>query len=155
MFESIRVRKKSIEAGAKIRRLLDLSAVIGDIAKDHRADDRYKRTLPVLVTPWRGRQTSNSDSHIGITRDISDHGIRAFFFKAPTDEEFLLSLVLQREGSVLECFHFLSVVRNKFKFAPDIYTVGLNVLEHLPELDVDPGIRSLTRLIGQDSEGVG
>jgi hypothetical protein len=155
MFESILFRKKMVEAGAKLRRLMDLSLEQGAIAKDKRIHDRYERALPVLITPWRGNQTSNADSHMGISRDMSDHGVRLFFLKEPTGQEFLLSFFLQRERNVLECFHFKATVRNYMKFAPDIYSVGMNILEHLQDGEVEPGVQTLLHLIAQDSEGLG
>ena len=152
MFESLLFRKKTVDAGAKLRRLMDLSIARSDIEDDKRVYDRYKRALPVLITPWRGSQTSNADSHIGISRDMSDLGVRLFFLKEPTGQEFLLSFFLQRERNVLECFHFKATVRNYMKFAPDIYSVGMNILEHLQDGEVEPGVRTLLHLIGQDSE---
>ena len=149
LFDSIRVRKKWVEAGAKVRRLMDLTMARDSVANELRVDDRYKRTLPVLVTPWRGEETNNMDSHIGITRDMSDNGARVFYFREPQEGEVLLSFVLRREKDTLECFHFLSEVRNSKPFAPDIYTVGLSIKEHLEEFRVADGVLSLTELIGQ------
>ncbi len=149
LFNSILARKKRIEAGAKIRRLMDLSIARDSVANEARADDRYKRTLPVLITPWRGAETTNLDSHIGITRDMSDSGVRVFFLREPQEGDFILSFVLRRDKDTLECFHFLAEARNSNRFAPDIYTVGLLLKEYLEEPQVAEGVLSLTELIGK------
>jgi hypothetical protein len=149
LFNSIVARKKRIEAGAKIRRFMDLSIARDSVVKEARADDRYKRTHPVLITPWRGDETTNLDSHIGITLDMSDNGVQVFFLREPQEGDFILSFVLRRERDALECFHFLAEVRNSNRFAPDIYTVGLLLKEHLEEAQVAEGVLSLTELIGK------
>ena len=149
LFNSFLARKKRIDLGAKVRRLMDLTIAIDSASTELRNDDRYKRTLPVLITPWRGDETTNLDSHIGITRDMCDSGVRVFFLREPQDGDFILSFVLRRERDVLECFHFLAEVRNTSRFAPDIYTVGLMFKEHLEEYQVVAGVLSLTELIGK------
>jgi hypothetical protein len=127
---------------------MDLTIVRDSVATESRVDDRFKRTLPVLITPLRGQETDNSDSLIGITRDMSDNGARLFFLKEPQDGDFLLSFVLKREKDVVEFFHFLAEVRNSTRFAPDIYTVGFAIKEYLEDSQVAAGIVSLTELIG-------
>ena len=149
LFKSILARKKRIELEAKVRRLMDLSIARESATTEARVHDRFKRTLPVLITPWRGDETTNLDSHIGITRDMSDSGVRVFFLREPPGVDLILSFVLKRETDVLECFHFIAEVRNTSRFAPDIYTVGLMFKEHLEEYQVVAGVLSLTELIGK------
>jgi hypothetical protein len=131
---------------------MDLTIAKDSVANESRVDDRFKRTLPVLITPWRGDETSNSESHIGITRDMSDNGIKIFFLKLPQESEFLLSFVLKREKDKLERFHFLADVRDSKRFAPDIYSVGLYIKEHLEEIQVSASVVSLIDLIGEQYE---
>lgn len=149
LFNSLLSRKKRIDLGAKVRRFMDLSITKDYTQTEARNDDRYKRTLPVLITPWRGDETTNLDSHIGITRDMSDSGVRVFFLKEPHEGDLILSFVLKRERDVLECFHFLAEVRNSSRFAPDLYTVGLLFKEYLEDYQVVAGVLSLTELIGK------
>lgn len=85
---------------------------------------------------------------------MSDSGVRVFFLREPQEGDFILSFALRRERDLLECFHFLTEVRNVKRFAPDIYNVGMLIKEYLEESQVAVGVLSLTELIGKQYDCV-
>ena len=142
MFNSLIARKKSNEAAAKLRRIIDLTTQFRTMDNDPRIHHRCDRTIPVLITPWRMSDMNGSESHFGISQDISDQGMRILFMKKPVDHQFLISFIVI-ESANPKAYHFLTEVQSCKNFCPDIFSVGLLASEFIDEKDLSIELRAL------------
>ena len=145
MFNCLFARKRTNEASSKLRRVIDLTTKIRLQEEDRREMTRCPRNLPVLITPWEGKQSPPGDTHGGVLQNISDQGMRLLFLKQPSQAQYIVTInLLQVEPA--EIFHFLAEVRNVEHFAPEIFTVGLEVTDILDERTMTAELRSHLRM---------
>ena len=66
--------RKRIELQVTIRRIVDLT--MSDLTvRANRVEERYGRTLPVLLAPWEHDAPLVDQARFVVTKDISDHGM--------------------------------------------------------------------------------
>lgn len=124
MLGSIFSKRKSIDPGPMLRRLMDLTLPNRPVPNDKRIDLRFNRTLPVVVTPWCKGMPITEDSRLGISQDLSDRGLRIIFLCEPTCDQYLITFMLVEDGAP-ESFHFVTEVRNIKPFTVGAFSVGL------------------------------
>ena len=128
LLKSLFSRKKSIDAGPKLRRLMDLTMPNRPVCNDNRGDNRYNRTIPALMCPWMDQKPVVNEASFGISQDFSDNGLRVILFHPPLCDRYLVSFLLKPDDTP-EYFHFISEIRDVRTFAGEMKSVGLLVTE--------------------------
>lgn len=123
LLKSLFARKRKIDAGPKLRRIMDMTVPNRPVCNETRSENRYNRSLPALILPWVKDEPVLKSPEIGILQDISDSGLSLIFLNAPTHPTYLLSFLLVND-EMPELFHFIGEVRAVRKFAPGMSTVG-------------------------------
>ena len=132
-------RKKANSASAKLRKILDLTTDLHVLTNESRVFDRCRRTLPVLVTPWRGKDSTSLETREGIALDLSDGGMRILFFQLPEFSHYIVSLLAV--GPNAESFHFLGEIRSCNRLSLNIYSVGYQANEIVDCRDLKAELR--------------
>lgn len=75
LFQTLGQRKKVVDLSGYVRRICDLTIPNRPFDGDQgRVDDRYNRTLPVLIAPWSHDRPHHEQCLFATTRDLSDGG---------------------------------------------------------------------------------
>jgi hypothetical protein len=75
-FNSLDDRKKVVDLSPYIRRICDLTLPNSLSAGEQgRVENRYNRTLPILVAPWKAARPDVERVFFATTRDLSDTGL--------------------------------------------------------------------------------
>ncbi len=141
--------RKHIELQVTIRRIVDLT--MSDLTvRAHRAEERYGRTLPVLLMPWEHDEPLVDRARIVFTKDISDHGI-ALIVPAPCEAvEVVVGMWIHtRQLDVVrpepDPVFLLANVRNCSDIGGGCWQLGLQLEEILKSGRVTAAIRPLAQ----------
>ena len=76
IFSFLETRKKTVDLSPYMRRICDFSVPNRCHAIEQpRSENRYNRTLPVLLCPWDEGRPLAEQAMFAITKDISDRGV--------------------------------------------------------------------------------
>ncbi len=128
---SFRKRKKYVDASPFLRRIIDRTTATGALLNDCREQNRYSRTLPVVLAPWRDGAPDMNNVAFGITKDISDSGmslVTTLDFHSDIVFAFLLDTAITDR---ILCFR--GEPKRSLKVVQGISEYGLYVAEMLNE----------------------
>lgn len=126
LLRSLFERKRKIDAGPRLRRLMDMTVPNRPVCNETRGENRYNRSLPALVLPWVKDAPVLAEPSVGILQDISDSGLSLIFTEKPKHENYLLGFCLIQDDAP-EFFFFIANVRTIRRFAPGLTSVGCAV----------------------------
>jgi len=122
--------KKVREAQSKLFRLINLTTELNFRATEVRDDQRCLRVLPWALTPERDGEFDLQETSFGISKDVSSLGFRMLFLVYPDAKRYLVSHILKHSG-VFQNYHFVCEVVDVGRFAPNIHSAGMKVIESL------------------------
>jgi hypothetical protein len=127
IFAFLNARKKSVDLTPYMRRICDLTVPNRCVTADQaRAEDRYNRTLPVLLCPWAEGRPIVRGAQFAITKDLSDRGI-SVTTTAPIEGEFVVAFARLEEGS--EPWFFIGKARRSSAIGGGFWTTGVELSE--------------------------
>ncbi len=126
LLKSLFERKRKIDAGPKLRRMMDITVPNRPVCNETRSENRYNRSLPALVVPWVKDSPLLSEPSAAILQDISDSGLSLIFTEVPKYENYLIAFCLKQEGTP-EFFFFIASAKTIRKFGPGLTAVGCAV----------------------------
>jgi hypothetical protein len=153
--------KRRVELQAFARRISDLTAPnLPPMEGTNRCEDRYNRTLPILVTPWQDGRPSGDDLEYGTTRDLSDHGFSLVMSHPPQADEILLALWLcsaHQDRPESDPFLVRGQVRQCADFGAGFWLWGVELVEvvktrRLVELLRSAALRLLPHALRSDAQ---
>ncbi len=70
-------RKRRVDIESCMRRICDRTTPNYPlpVSNQHRQEQRYNRTIPVLLGPWRDHRVALDECTWGVTKDICDRGV--------------------------------------------------------------------------------
>ena len=138
-------RKAQNEVVGVLRRIVDRTTpnlTLLDGASRHQ--NRHNRTLPVLLTPRRGQATLLGETVIGLTKDISDHGLAMILTEPLADQDVAVTLWLAtRQSPDSEPVALLGRTRHCMEIGGGFWQIGIELTERLGEQDVFDQLVSL------------
>jgi hypothetical protein len=133
-------RKQQIRLRSFFGRLIDLTSPnLSPVQGEARADDRYNRTVPVLVTPWENGGLVIDESVNGLTKDISDQGLAVTLQRAVQWKEVVIGFWLPSSPHVAASSgptFALGEVRQKFHLGGGYWQLGISVTRLLEVSDM-------------------
>ena len=122
--------RKTVDMAAYLRRICDITTPnhlgMGD---EGRSENRYNRTMPVLICPWRDEQAVVEKTLYGLTSDISDRGISLTLAHPHPADDLLLGLWASKEQSA-EPWFFLGSVCSATAMGGGFWTIGVALSEY-------------------------
>src|SRR5262245_32106562 len=90
---SFRARRQHAEIAAYLRRICDRSVPNKGLPGRHaRLENRYNRTLPVLLWPWSDGRVAG-DCLTAATKDVNEHGLGLILTTPITSRELVICLL--------------------------------------------------------------
>jgi hypothetical protein len=107
-------RKQHVDIAPYLRRICDRTAPNnGSTPQLDRKENRYNRTLPVLIWPWQNDGPLIDQCVIAITKDVTDHGM-GIILRCEFDFPEMVLALLSGEADEAEPWFFLGhVVRSE------------------------------------------
>jgi hypothetical protein len=133
MLFSFKERKKTVDFQRYIRRIIDLTIPNKtDSGNLPRYENRYNRSVPVLLCPWKDDEPLLSETIVAITKDIADRGIGIILTQPFAAETMVLGFCLD-EVTALEPWFFLGVRRHNIAIGGDFWLLGIELTEFISE----------------------
>jgi hypothetical protein len=125
LFES----KKIVEAYPYLRRLCDLTTPNVSCSDEYgRSENRYNRTIPVLLCPWTNDAPLIDQAAIVLTKDIADGGLGLVVPHAHWSGNVALGFWLN-EAVMSEPWFFLGAVQRSASFGGGYWCLGVELKE--------------------------
>lgn len=109
-------RKKVVDLQPYIRRLCNLTAPnlsSGLVEGLERTENRYNRTIPTLLVPWKDERPMASEYVVGLTCDVADNGIGLVFNQPYRDERVVVGYWVSSEMMPEPWFFVGNIQRNQ------------------------------------------
>jgi hypothetical protein len=120
-------RKKRLDAAPHIRRLIELTASNRPMAgHELRCENRYSRSLPILLTPMKDNLPILNESFAGVTQEFSDSGLSLITLECLTADECCAS-IWSRVTEQQSPLHVVCRTRNSQKLTANMWTTGLQI----------------------------
>ena len=121
-------RKKSVDLSPYMRRICDLSVPNRcGLTRQARTEDRYNRTITVLVCPWNSGRPVSEQAAFATTKDISDRGV-SVVTPEPIEGEFVVAFA-SPESEECEPWHFLGQAKRSASLGGGFWVTGIEFSE--------------------------
>ncbi len=130
---SFTARKKAVTAERHIRRMIDLT-IPNDagVAITDRYENRFNRSIPVLLCPWERNEPVVSEAVTVVTKDIGDRGVGLILTQPYDATEVVLGFCLP-EAAASEPSFFLGTKRSNVAIGGGFWLLGVQVTEFMNE----------------------
>ena len=133
------LRKKTVDLTPYIRRLCDVTTPNLSVADNNRSEDRFNRSLPVIICPWVDDAPVIEQLTVAITRDLSDQGVGLIRNEPLTAEEVVVGFWLEGDN-MDEPWYFRASVQSSQRIGGGYWLVGVLLEEfmnknHRPRLE--------------------
>jgi hypothetical protein len=133
MLFSFKERKKTVDFQRYIRRIIDLTIPNKtDSGNLPRYENRYNRSVPVLLCPWKDDEPVLSEAVVAIIKDIADRGVGVILTQPFAAEDVVLGFCLDEE-TALEPWFFLGVSRHDMAIGADFHVLGIELAEFISD----------------------
>ena len=131
---SFRSRKQQIDIAAYMRRICDSTTPNNGMAPHlDRTENRYNRTVPVLIWPWADGGI-DGEAVTGVTKDITDHGMGLIVTKQLTHRELCVCILSDESAEATPWFFRAKLIRGK-SIGAGYWAFGVKVEEFLNKDD--------------------
>jgi hypothetical protein len=122
-------KKKRLDATPHIRRLIDLTAPNRPtfIENEQRSENRYCRSLPILLSPMTDNLPILNASFAGVSQEISDSGLRLITLERLTADEYCAS-IWPRVPELQSPLHIVCQTRECRQITANMWSTGLQVM---------------------------
>jgi len=137
---SFKERNKQIELRNCLRRIVDITSPnLPPLEGDARSDNRYNRTIPVLLAPWEDDGPVVDESATALTKDFSELGIALVLHQPFRAEQVVIAFRLSSEprlevGSTL--YFVLGSVRQNAPIGGGFWQLGIMLTDLLNRADL-------------------
>jgi hypothetical protein len=122
-------RKKAIDLNPYMRRLCDLTAPNIATLEQDRIENRYNRTLPVLLCPWIDEGPVVEQCTVVLTRDLSDRGVGLVVSDCPQTQRVVVAFWLSRQ-EMKEPWFFLGETHHAAPLGGGFWSLGVKLTEY-------------------------
>ena len=127
---SFKARKKQVDIWPHLRRIVDLTATVFPIPGESRTENRYNRTIPVLLCPLENGRPVEDRSEFVITRDICDRGVGVILNHSFDAEEAVVGFSVPSEGANEPLF-FRGATQSNTAIGGGFWLLGVELQEFM------------------------
>ena len=127
---SIFNRKNLVELVSCVNRICDLTAPNRPRSEESRAETRYSRSIPIVVGPFEHDDDAANGLFVGLTRDLSDHGIGIVVDREIETEELFVAFWFGEEETQ-EPWFFRGRVKTQRRTGMGLWSVGIEFEEFM------------------------
>ena len=126
IFSFLDTRKKANDLSPYMRRLCDLTVPnLCNSIEQGRTENRYNRSLPVLLCAWKNGRPPAAQALFAITKDLSDRGL-SVITQMPLEGEFIVAFALP-ETEASEPWYFLGEACRSRAIGGGFWTTGIEL----------------------------
>jgi hypothetical protein len=125
--------RKRVELQATVRRIVDLTLPpMNEVTV--RTEQRFDRSLPVLIAPWESGKPLVDQASIAVTKDLSDHGVAVIVTEPWNVSEVVVAFqIFNRQAGAVrtetDAIFIRASVRNLFSMGGGRWQLGLYLEE--------------------------
>jgi hypothetical protein len=123
-------RNRVAEVAPHIRRICDLTIPNKPTPNCHRSEERYNRSLPVIVCPWRDGWPVTNELTVAMTKDLSEQGIGLIRDAPMTTEEVVIGFWLEVDDAA-EPSYFRATTQSNQRLGGGYWLVGVALEEYM------------------------
>ena len=121
-------RKKTVDIQPYIRRLCDLTTPNLATTFEGRSENRYNRTIPTLLSPWKDDRPLGDECIIGLTSDVADRGVRLVLNQPFRADAVVVGYWISSDA-MSEPYFFLGNIRRNQAIGGGFWAVGIELTE--------------------------
>ncbi len=130
MVFSFGARRRTMEVQRRMRRIADRTVPNHphDPNVSDRSEDRYNRSIPLLICPWENGAPRREDHCYALTVDLSDTGAGLVMYKPYDGDEVVLAFWIPAID-MEEPWYFLGRVQRNQPLGGGFWTLGVTLHE--------------------------
>jgi len=125
--------KNRVELQAHMRRVADLTSPnLIPIKGGIRSEERFNRSLPVLVAPYENGKVSIEGGAFALSKDLCDHGVSVISCQSCPETDVVVGMWLYTphiDKDDVEPFFFLGRVRQCAELGAGYWQIGIELKE--------------------------
>jgi len=127
---SIFNRKNLVELVSCVNRICDLTAPNRPRQEENRTGTRYSRSIPIVIGPFGQDDNTTDGLFVGLTRDLSDHGIGIVVDREIETEELFVAFWFGEEETH-EPWFFKGRMKTQRRTGSGLWSVGIEFEEFM------------------------